>query len=115
MPYTNLIIQRTTTTCESRFTISVTEPGGIEDSAYKRAVFALVAILNQILEEAGSEDRAFGVNEGNAFGVAFLSEPLRKIISKVADDESKPVTQKQLEENANESIAPGEPPLVTRQ
>lgn len=87
---------------------------GIGDSAYDRAPFALIAILNRILEELGSEERAFGVNEGNAFGVAFLTNALRKIIVKVADEESRPVTQKQLEKLARAAIVRGEPPLIRR-
>lgn len=81
-------------------------------SAYDRAAFALVAILNQILEEAGSDERAYGVNEGNAFGVAFLTEPLYRIISAVADDDDKPVTQEQLRQMAQAAVSAKEPPLL---
>ena len=70
----------------------------IVDSRYARAACGLVTILNQMLEHNGSEERAFGVNEGNAFGVAFLTEPLRKIIIKVADEENRPQPQKELEQ-----------------
>ena len=87
---------------------------GIGDSAYERAAFALIAILNLILEEQGSEERAFGVNEGNAFSVAFLTDALRKIIAKVADEEGRPVTQMQLEKVARAAIVRGEPPLIKR-
>lgn len=80
-------------------------------SAYDRAAFALVAILNQILEEAESDERAYGVNEGNAFGVAFLTEPLYRIISAVADDSDKPVTQEQLRQMAQAAVRAKEPPL----
>lgn len=80
-------------------------------SAYDRAAFALIAILNQILEEAESDERAYGVNEGNAFGVAFLTEPLYRIISAVADDDEKPVTQEQLRQMAQAAIRAKEPPL----
>ena len=84
------------------------------DNDYNRAAFALVAILNQIFEEAGSDERAYGVNEGNAFGIAFLTKPLSRIIAKVADGDNKPISQKQLKKDAQASIGPNEPPLVVK-
>lgn len=84
------------------------------DHHYNRAAYALVAILNQILAEAGSDERAYGVNEGHAFGIAFLTEPLSRIIAKVADADNKPISQKQLKKIAQPSIGSNEPPLVRR-
>lgn len=84
----------------------------IVDSRYARAACGLVTILNQMLEHNGSEERAFGVNEGNAFGVAFLTEPLRKIIIKVADEENRPQPQKELEQILKKSITKNETPFV---
>lgn len=85
---------------------------GIGDSAYERAAFALVAILNRKLKANGSGERAFGINEGNAFGVAFLTEPLKKVFERLTNEQESPKSEKDLALRARASIRPGEPPLV---
>lgn len=84
----------------------------IVNSPYARAACGLVTILNRMLEHNGSEERAFGVNEGNAFGVAFLTDSLRKIIIKVADEENRPQPQKTLEQILKKSINKTETPFI---
>jgi len=85
---------------------------GIGNSTYDRAAFALVAILNRLLQANGSEEKAFGINEGNAFGVVFLTEPLRKVFARVTNEEDFPVCEKDLRLKARSAMARGEPPLV---
>lgn len=84
---------------------------GIAESAYERAAFALVAILNRMLGDNGSEERAFGIYEGNAYGVAILTEPLRKLLAKVTDEKNTPVPEKILQAK-EAAIGRGEPPLA---
>lgn len=84
---------------------------GIDDSRYARAAYAIVAILNQLLESSGSKDRAYGVGEGNGFGVAFLNNSLRKIIQREADEEQKPISESQLRKEAKSACGANEPPI----
>jgi hypothetical protein len=85
--------------------------GAIGDSRYDRAAFAFVAILNQIFEESGAEERAYGVSEGNEFGIVFLTDSLKKVIAKVAGPRGRPATQKELKARAKKASLRGEPPL----
>jgi hypothetical protein len=84
----------------------------IEGSSSLRAMYALVALLNEFLSDQGCHDRAYGVDDGNNFAIAFLTPPLASLIRKVADREFCPQSEDQLESLANQSMAKNEPPLV---
>lgn len=84
----------------------------IGHSASARAEYAIVAILNRMLAERGSLDRAYGVGEGNAYAVAFLTPRLAALIRKIADQEVLPRSEAQLELLAEEARGVNEPPLV---
>lgn len=84
----------------------------IGHSASARVEYAIVAILNQMLAQQRCPERAYGVGEGNAYGVAFLTPRLAALIRKLADQEVTPRSEAQLELLAEEASGENEPPLV---
>lgn len=84
----------------------------IGHSASARAEHAIVAILNQMLAERECLERAYGVGEGNAYAVAFLTPRLAALVRKIADQEMLPRSEAQLELLAQEARGENEPPLV---
>ena len=84
----------------------------IRHSASARVEYAIVAILNRMLAQQRCPERAYGVGEGNAYAVAFLTPRLAALIRKLADQEVTPRSEAQLELLADEATGENEPPLV---
>lgn len=86
--------------------------GKIRHSSSARAEYAIVAILNRMLERRRRPDQAYGVDEGNAFGIAFLTPEMAKLIAKVADSHAAPRSVEKLKRRAEQSCNEGEPPVM---
>lgn len=87
--------------------------GKICHSSSARAEHALAAILSCMLQTRRRPERAYGVDEGNAFGIAFLTPQMAKLIAKIADVHVVPRPAEDLKRLASQACDEGEPPITT--
>ena len=57
-------------------------------------------------------DAEVGVDEGNAFGVAFLTPAMAKLLLKVSEKQVTPRSEAQLRSRAEQACDEGEPPVM---
>ena len=81
-------------------------------SSSARSEYAIVAILNRMLASRRRPERAYGVDEGNAFGVAFLTPAMAKLLLKVSEKQVTPRSEAQLRSRAEQACDEGEPPVM---